>query len=105
MGDGRQNQPAVILKADEAAVKQVVDARRQKKPVLAVDALFVAGIAPRFAVTGYQMDRVGDARYAAAVFNLHLPVFEKPLAPPRPNYCLSIRVSHRGVRVNRGLDL
>jgi hypothetical protein len=46
----RHEQPAVGFERDEAAIEQVIDRRREQQSVLAVEALGVAAIAPRFAV-------------------------------------------------------
>jgi hypothetical protein len=53
IGNRRDDEIAVPLEPDEPAVEQVVDARRQKEPVIAVQSLFVRfAIAPRLTVAG-----------------------------------------------------
>ena len=46
MGHGRNDEPSVVFETDESTIKEVVNARRQEQPILAVKALFVRGIPP-----------------------------------------------------------
>jgi hypothetical protein len=80
MRDRRDDQYAVILEADKSTVKQVVDAGREEQPVLAVQTLTIAAIAPRFAVTRAEMNGIVNASDAAVFLELHDALFEKPLA-------------------------
>ena len=41
MGDGRNDEPSIVLEADEPTVKEVVNTRRQEQPILAIQTLFV----------------------------------------------------------------
>ena len=41
MSHGRYDQSARVFEADEPAIKQVINARREKKAVLPVEPLFV----------------------------------------------------------------
>lgn len=41
MGHGGNNEPAIVLEADEATVKEVVNTRGQEEPVLAIQSFFV----------------------------------------------------------------
>jgi hypothetical protein len=83
--DRRQNQCSVILKADEAAVEQVIDTRRQQQAILAIQSLVIAGIPPRLAVTGDQMLDALDAGDSAALFERQDPLLEKSLPAARPD--------------------
>jgi len=42
MSDGRDNQFAVILETYEAAIKKVIDTRRQQQTIVAVEAFFIS---------------------------------------------------------------
>src|SRR5688500_2828611 len=52
MYDRRYEKVAVVLKADEAAIEQMVGVRCQQQAVLAIQALLIRGVTPRLAVTG-----------------------------------------------------
>ena len=58
MCHGRDDQPPGILEADEAAIKQVIDCRRQEQSIFTIKTLFVIRIAPGFAMTCTQMGRI-----------------------------------------------
>ena len=52
----RRNQNVtIVFEANEPAIKQVVDAGRQKQTILAIQALVIAGVTPRFAMTRPQV--------------------------------------------------
>ena len=105
MSHRRNDQRAGVFKADESAVEQMIDRRREKKPVLAIQSLFVRGVPPRFAVAGDQVYRVGDSRNSAAALDLHNPLFEKPLAAASPDNGFPIRHRNCGVSLDPVLDL
>ena len=50
MRNWRNDQPSVVFKANEAAIEQVIDARRQQQSVLAVQAFLIGCAAPRLAM-------------------------------------------------------
>ena len=41
MGHWRNDKPSIVFKPDEAAVKEVVNARRQQQPVLSIQSLLI----------------------------------------------------------------
>ena len=73
MSDRGNDEPAVVFEADEAAIEQMVDARRQQQSVLAVQSLLVGRVAPRLAMARDQMNRIFDAGDPASGFDLCLP--------------------------------
>jgi len=50
MGYWGHDEIAVIVKADEPTVEQVIDARRQQQPILTIEPFIIGGIAPRLTV-------------------------------------------------------
>ena len=78
---------AVVLKADEAAIKEMINAWGQEQSILAVQSLLVRRVPPRLAVTGDEVHGVVDAGDAAAGFNPGHPFSEHTLSIPSPNDC------------------
>ena len=61
IGDGRDEQAAAVVEADQAAVEQGIGIGGEQLAVLAVGALFVAGVATGFAVAGDEKFESVDA--------------------------------------------
>ena len=51
----RNQDVTIVLEADEPAIKQVIDTRRQEQPIFAIQALVITRVTPRFAMTRPQM--------------------------------------------------
>src|SRR5512134_3227168 len=51
---------AIVLKADEAPIEEMINAGGQEQPILAVQSLLVRRVPPRLAVTGNEMHGVVD---------------------------------------------
>jgi hypothetical protein len=60
------DQGPIILKANEAAIKQMINAWSQKQTVLTVKPLLVCRVSPWLTVTCDQMDRVFDTSDATS---------------------------------------
>ena len=66
MRNRRDDEPAVVFEANEAAIEEMIDARRQKQSILAVQSFFVGRVPPRLAVARDQVHGIFDARDAAS---------------------------------------
>ena len=66
MSDRRDYELSVVLEANEAAIEEMINARRQQQTILAVEPLLVGRVPPRLAMTRDQMHRIFDTRYAAS---------------------------------------
>ena len=66
MSNRRDYKLSAILEADEPTIEEMINARRQKEAILAVQPLFVGRVSPWLAVTGYQVHGIFDARDAAS---------------------------------------
>jgi hypothetical protein len=97
MGHRRNDEPSTVFETDESTVEEVVNARRQEQPVLAVKALFVRGIPPGLAMARDEMNRVLNPGYLTPRFNLTYAVLEKALPLPRPDDGRPIRFWNGGV--------
>ena len=52
MGDGRNDEPAIVFEADKTTVKEMVNARRQEQSILAIQSFFIGGVPPWLAMAG-----------------------------------------------------
>jgi hypothetical protein len=86
MGNRRDYELTIVLEADKPAIEEVINARRQKQAILAVQPLFVGRVSPWLAVTSDQMDGIFDACDAASGFDLAHAIFEKALSIPGKDY-------------------
>ena len=77
------------LESYKAAVKQMINAGCQQKPVFPVQALIIRAIAPRFAVACTQMLRIGDTGDAASPFDYRYSLAKYSLAATGLDDCLS----------------
>ena len=97
MGDGRNDEPSIVLEADEATVKEVVYTRGQEEPVLAIQSLLIRGITPGLAMARDEMNRVLNPGYPAPRFDFAHTILEDALPVPRPDDCQPIGFGHGGV--------
>jgi hypothetical protein len=72
----RDDQVSGVFETDESAVEKVVDAGSQKQAILSVQALFIRGVTPGFAVAGQEVTQITDSGDPATVFNPHDPLFK-----------------------------
>jgi hypothetical protein len=69
----RDDQVAAVLERDEAFVEEVIDRRRQQQSVLAVEALFIGAVAPRFGMARDQVLQPLHLRHATGALDaLHI---------------------------------
>jgi hypothetical protein len=61
MSNRRNYELSVVLEADKAAIKEVINAWRQKQAILTVQPLIISRVSPRLAVTGYQVHGIFNA--------------------------------------------
>jgi hypothetical protein len=101
----RYNQFAIVLKADEPSVEQMIDTGRKQKPIVSVQAFVVCGIPPRLAVTGPQVRGIVNARNAAESLNRHHPLLEETLASPSGDDRLSVGKRNTDVSIHFGLNV
>jgi hypothetical protein len=83
----------------------MIDAGRQQKPILSVQAFVVCGIPPRLAVTGPQVRGIVNARNAAESLNRHHPLLEETLASPSGDDRFSIGRWNTDVSIHFGLNV
>ena len=81
----RDDEATAVLKANEAAIEQVVDAGRQEQAVFAVQTLVVRLVAPGLAGAGNQVDRVVDLRDPTSPLDLHHALLEQALSATGPD--------------------
>ncbi len=79
MGHGGDNKFTVVFESNKSSVEQVIDRRRQQQSVFAVEALFVIGISPGFAVTSTQVLFSVYTRNSARTLKRHYTLLEKTL--------------------------
>jgi hypothetical protein len=56
------NQSLVVFAVDEAAIEQMIDARRQKQSVVAVKSFLIGRVAARLTMARGQMNGIFDIR-------------------------------------------
>jgi hypothetical protein len=61
VGDRRDYEVSVVFEANEPAIEEMINARRQEQAILAVKSLLVARVPPRLAVTCHQVHWIVDA--------------------------------------------
>ncbi len=98
---GRNQERPAPLETDEASVEQMVDAGHQQKPILAVEALFIGVVPPRFTVARPQVFRVADAGDSAPPFDGRDPLSEYPLPPSGLDDGLPLGLWNRDVALDR----
>src|SRR5512134_2478606 len=76
---------AIVLKADEATIEEMINAWSQEQSILAVQSLLVRRVPPGLAVTGDEVHGVLNAGDAAAGFNPGHPFSEQALSIPGPD--------------------
>jgi hypothetical protein len=79
----RNNQSPVVFKPDEAAIEQVVDARRQQQSVLAVQSFLIGRVAPWLTMARDQMNGIFHPCDPASGLDLAHPLLIAP-APSAP---------------------
>ena len=97
MRNRRNDQSAVALEPNEAPIKEVIDAWRQEQPVLTIETFFIRAVTPRLAMASDQMDRIRDARDAAALFDFHDTLLEQALATSCSDDGFPIRRGDRNI--------
>jgi len=105
IGDWRDDEPTVVLEADKSSVEQVIDARRQQQSILAVQAFFVVRVSPRLAVARPQVGEIFNQRDPASVFQLHDPLFEKPLPLPGNDQLFTLGFRYSWVTLDLNLEM
>src|SRR5260221_9584054 len=83
MSDRGDDEPSVVLKADETAIEEMVDAGREKEAVFTVEAFPVVAVPPRLAMTRTQVGGILHAGNSAPALNPHHALFEYALAATR----------------------
>jgi hypothetical protein len=76
MRNRRNNLPPVVFKADEAAIEQVIDARRQQQSVLAVQSFLIGRVAPWLTMARDQMNGIFHPCDPASGLDLAHPLLE-----------------------------
>ncbi len=89
-----------VFEANEAAVKQMIDGRRQQQTIFPVETLVVGCIAPGLAMTSHQMDRVFDASDAASLLDVSDPIAKKALPLTRSYKGNAISIGEREIASN-----
>ena len=79
MRDRRDDEPTIVFEADEPAIKQMIDTRREQQPVLAIEPFFVRRVAPWLAVARHQMNGVFYTGNTAVSLDPAHALLEKPL--------------------------
>src|SRR5215813_1125563 len=105
VGNWRDYESSGVLKADESAVEEMINARRKEQPVLTVEPLLVGRIPPRLTVTSHQMYRIVDTRDPTSGLDLADPVFEQPLPLPCPDQSEPICFRYSGIICDLLLEL
>ena len=70
MRDRGDDQRALILKADEGTVKEVINTWREQETVFPVQPLFVIQVSPRLAMARNQMNQIVNAGDPALFLDL-----------------------------------
>lgn len=91
------DQEAVVLEADEATVKKMVNAWRQEQAVFSIQALLIGRIAPGLAMTGHQVHWVLNTCETASGFNFADSLLEEPLTHPSSHNSLAFGLTHGDV--------
>jgi hypothetical protein len=83
----------------------MVDAGREKQPILGLKPLLVIAISPRLAMASPEMNWVIDVRDSATALNLHHTLLKEPLAATRNNKGLTLGGWDGCVTINLGLNV
>ena len=76
MSNRKNNQPTVVFKADEAAIEQVIDARRQQQSILAVQTFLISRVAPWLTMARDEMNGIFHPSDPASGLDLAHPLLE-----------------------------
>src|SRR5690606_9050276 len=98
MRHGRHDHLTVVFETDETSVEEMVDARRQQQPVLAVEPLLIGRVTPWLAVAGSQVLVTIHSSDAAGTLDRHHPLLEEALAATREDYRLPFRLLQARIR-------
>jgi hypothetical protein len=93
----RDNQGSVVLEADEASIKEMIDARRKQEAVLTIESFFIGRVSPRLAMTCDKMNEVLDSGNSTPSFNHPNSILKDSLSATRSDDRLSLGIGQRNV--------
>src|SRR5258708_6143908 len=96
MRNRRNQQVAIVVKANESAIKEMISVGGQEKAVLPIQAFLVGCVSPRLAMAGPKMLWSANSRNTARVFDTHDVFFELALASSCQDDCLLFSLADRG---------